>query len=305
MDVSVIIVNYNTAELTINCINSIFERTKGVDFEVIVVDNKSTDSSVDLLKRDNRIILVCSDENIGFGRGNNLGYRYATGKYVFLLNSDTLLLNDALTIFYHKMESMDKKVCCLGTILYQDLGANQTGHSYAKFMSITALVLLQFFVKFVVLLYPTYRRRYLDYKIADETCVKVDRIIGADMFMRDSVIKECGLFDPDFFMYYEETEMQYRYTKKGFYIYIYKEPLIAHLEGCSAAKETKKANVWQFEQLLRSQILYVKKTQSRYKYLLYKFSLLFIVPCFLFCNPHFVWEQKKHTLKEFYKYLKL
>lgn len=85
MDVSIIIVNYNTKKLTSDCINSIYQYTTNINFEVIVVDNASNDGSVDLLKKDKRIILIESSQNLGFGRANNLGYTYATGKYIFLL----------------------------------------------------------------------------------------------------------------------------------------------------------------------------------------------------------------------------
>ena len=96
MDVSVIIVNYNTIELTLNCINSIFTHTLGIDFEVIVVDNNSDDGSGEILRLDKRIVFIQNLANEGFGSANNIGYQYAKGKYLFLLNSDTILLNNAI-----------------------------------------------------------------------------------------------------------------------------------------------------------------------------------------------------------------
>ena len=103
MDVSIIIVNYNTRQLTSNCIESIFKYTNGVSFEVILVDNASTDGSIDFFTNDERIIFISSKENLGFGRANNLGYKVAKGRYIFLLNSDTLLLNNAIKIFCDTM----------------------------------------------------------------------------------------------------------------------------------------------------------------------------------------------------------
>ena len=100
MDVSVIIVNYNTKKLTKNCIDSIFQNTKDVKFEVILVDNASTDGSKEFFEQDNRIKYIYSTTNLGFGKANNLGYKEASGKYLFLLNSDTLLLNNAIDLFY-------------------------------------------------------------------------------------------------------------------------------------------------------------------------------------------------------------
>ena len=90
MDVSIIIVNYNTKDLTSQCIDSIYEKTQGVRFEIILVDNASTDGSKEVFEKDTRITYIYSDENLGFGRANNLGAKVAKGKYLFLLNSDTI-----------------------------------------------------------------------------------------------------------------------------------------------------------------------------------------------------------------------
>ena len=102
MQVSVIIVNYNTKELTKQAIQSVFDRTEGVEYEIIVVDNDSKDGSVEELKKifQNKITIIESKENLGFGRANNLGIKQSKGKYVFLLNSDTELINNAIKIFY-------------------------------------------------------------------------------------------------------------------------------------------------------------------------------------------------------------
>ena len=100
MDISVIIVNYHSAKMVMDCINSIYSQTRGASFEIIVVDNASGDGSVELLRETfgERITVIASPENLGFGRANNLGAAQAKGKYLFLLNPDTLLVNDALGI---------------------------------------------------------------------------------------------------------------------------------------------------------------------------------------------------------------
>lgn len=83
MDVSIIIVNYNTKQLTCQCIDSIYEKTNGVSFEIIVVDNNSTDGSQELLSHDNRIVFIEAGENLGFGKANNLGIKKSLGRYLF------------------------------------------------------------------------------------------------------------------------------------------------------------------------------------------------------------------------------
>lgn len=114
VSVSIIIVSYNTCRLTQNCINSIFKHTMDVDFEVIVVDNDSCDDSKEMLSADNRIVYIQSGGNLGFGRANNLGYTKAKGKYLFLLNSDTILKNNAVKLFYDIAENDSSEVGCWG-----------------------------------------------------------------------------------------------------------------------------------------------------------------------------------------------
>ena len=100
MDVSVIIVNYNTFRMTADCIESVRQKTSGISYEIILVDNGSTDGSKDFFEQFEGIKYIYSDENLGFGRANNLGAKQASGDYLFLLNSDTLLINNAIKILY-------------------------------------------------------------------------------------------------------------------------------------------------------------------------------------------------------------
>lgn len=110
MDVSIIIVNYNTYDLTAACIQSIIEHTKRISYEIIVVDNASTDGSKEKFERDSRIKYIYSEKNGGFGYGNNRGIEIANGDYFFLLNSDTLLLNNAIYEFFKYAKSHKSRI---------------------------------------------------------------------------------------------------------------------------------------------------------------------------------------------------
>jgi len=111
MDVSIIIVNYNTLGLTSDCIESIVDKTSDLEYEIILVDNASTDSSKAVFSQDPRVRYIYSDRNLGFGRANNLGIREATGRYLFFLNSDTILLNNAVKYFFDFCEkNPDRRV---------------------------------------------------------------------------------------------------------------------------------------------------------------------------------------------------
>lgn len=257
MDVSIIIVNYNTKVLTQNCIDSIFAETKGVSFEVILVDNASTDGSVEMFEQDVRIVFVKSNINLGFGRANNLGYKYAKGKYIFLLNSDTLLLNNAIKMFYDKMESIDGSIGCMGCLL--ENADHQYTHSYADFPKVSNSIYSNVSPFFKIFGFKKWemdnpKRR----TVGNRSFFQVEYITGADLFIRRHVIEECGLFDPDFFMYYEDPEMQHRYLRKGYKSFIYDAPKIMHLEGRSM-KPDKRKSLISFD----SQLIYLKKTQPQ------------------------------------------
>ncbi len=104
--ISIIILNYNTFDLTCQCLRSIYEHTKQVDFEIILVDNASTECNPDKFKElFPNITLVKNNENRGFSRGCNDGIKHAKGDYILLLNSDTLLLNDAISLTYYFLKN--------------------------------------------------------------------------------------------------------------------------------------------------------------------------------------------------------
>ena len=129
MDVSIIIVNYNTYNLTHNCIESIIKNTCSISFEIILVDNASKDGSKEFFSKDNRIKYIYLEENIGFGRANNVGVEYASGNFLFFLNSDTLLVNNAIYILYQYLIENPKVAICGGNLYDVNM---QLTHSFSK-----------------------------------------------------------------------------------------------------------------------------------------------------------------------------
>lgn len=151
MDVSVIIVNYNTLALTMQCVDSIYQMTNGVKFEIIIVDNASTDGSKEIFKKDSRVIFIEAEKNLGFGKANNLGVQKSSGNYLFFLNSDTILLNNAILHFFEFCESFKSKIGGVGCLLENDKGIYI--HSYANFPSIQSVLqgfLFLFYLRFLV-----------------------------------------------------------------------------------------------------------------------------------------------------------
>ena len=247
ISVSIIIVNYRTRSLTLACIDCIYAHTKGVDFEVIVVDNHSEDDSVERLSKDNRIILIESLRNGGFGYGNNLGMRVAHGKYFFLLNSDTLLVNNAIKEFYDYAESYEPKTL-YGCYLIGDDGTYRGSFHYFPALTIGAF----------------FRRLFRKQNYTpDYTDKEVECICGADMFIPRTAIEECGGFDENIFLYGEEGELQFRMAKAGYKRMLLSAPKIIHLEGKSLEQSDEKRKI-----MLRSHFYVLKKYMNYPTYLL-------------------------------------
>ena len=120
IDVSIIIVNWNTKDLLVDCINIIKDQIKTIKFEIIVVDNNSTDGSQsEIRKKFKDVLLITNDENLGFSKANNIGLKYTNGKYICLLNSDTAVLDNALDKMYAFMEQ-NKNTGILGPAILND-----------------------------------------------------------------------------------------------------------------------------------------------------------------------------------------
>ena len=279
MDVSIIIVNYNTKKLTSDCINSIYEKTTGIRFEVIVVDNNSSDGSQDVFLKDSRIIFVEAGENLGFGKANNKGVEIASGKYVFFLNSDTILVNNAVKLFYDYSElNSYKRIGAVGCLLENLDGENV--HSYGYFPSIRSFVKGFFEAGYRRMLGKPQKAIGAEIFGVEQ---QVDYVTGADVFVNREIINKYGCFDPDFFMYYEDTEMQKRWVRNGVKNVIIKGPRIIHLEGCSTKNNKQVLNERKLYMGLRSQRIYFKKTETRLGFLIYRLvSLLNLLPILRF-----------------------
>lgn len=236
MDVSVIIVNYNTLKMTENTIKSVIEKTEDIEYEIILVDNASTDGSVEYFEKEwkEKIIFIKNKENLGFGRANNKGIEVAKGKYVFLLNSDTLLINNAIKILYDFMEKNDKVGICGGNLYTKDF---LPAASYS-------LKMLNYSTEYLSSIINFFRKNLFksngNYFNNTGLPKKVEIIIGADMLIKKHILKKTGKFDEDFFMYHEESELCFRVLRHGYSIYSVPEAKIVHLEGKSSKFKAKR-----------------------------------------------------------------
>lgn len=231
MDVSIIIVNYNTKELTRNCLKSVFEQTKNISFEVIVSDNGSNDGSIEMIKSEfPQVILIENNANLGFGAANNRGLKIAKGKYIFYLNSDTVLLNNAVKIFFDCWENSPEKenIGALGSMLLDKDGNFNISYGKLPVAKNELRYLTNCFLSslYVKLIFSKFHR----VNIVTEYYGKTGYVMGADLFLKKN---ENAIFDEKYFMFYEESDMQFHLQLQKKYSFIIKGPKILHLEGGS------------------------------------------------------------------------
>lgn len=268
MDVSVIIINYNTLELTKNTIDSVIAKTKNIDYEIILVDNDSQDGSKEFFSKKeykNKIKFIKNDNNLGFGKANNLGIDVAAGKYIFLLNSDTLLVNNAIKILYDFMEKNDN-VGISGGNLYNI--ENEPTHSYGEIPRFYYEILSP--IKSLLFKVTNKGRSDFNYSEAPK---QVGYITGADMFIRKEALNRAGYFNPDFFMYFEETELTVRIKKLGYIACSVPRAQIIHLEGQSFEfKENR------YKMFIKSKYQFYEKVygerEKKYNYVLNQIKCL-------------------------------
>jgi GT2 family glycosyltransferase len=235
-EVSIIIINYNTFKLTVDCIRSVVGKTKDVSYEIIVVDNASPhDNADEFLILFPQIVLVKSKNNLGFAGGNNLGIARARGKFILLLNSDTVLVNDAISIAVQKLES-DASLGVVGAQLLYENGKIQ--HNCQRFPSIKyklfELLRLQ-----KLLGKKIGGRILLGSFFGHDEAIYTDWIWGTFfMFKKDILQKLPGekLAD-EFFMYVEDMQWCMEFRKRGYRVAFEPEAKVIHYMGGSGAAQ--------------------------------------------------------------------
>ena len=260
MDVSVIIVSYNTRDLLKQCIVSIYQQTTDLNFEIIVVDNASVDGSTEMIKTEYpKVILIESKENLGFGKANNLGAKQASGTYLFLLNSDTILIENSCKILKDYLDNTnDPHIAVVGCNML-DIN-RKTEVSYGNFPSLIQEI-------FEYGLSKIFRHYYL-YRLSPAVCdsgkatKSVDYTRGAAMFFKKFIFDENNGFDERFFLYYEETELCFRLKKLGYKIMWNPNTSIIHYEGASGQTKDE-INYWILEQFYKSKYLYFTKCHGK------------------------------------------
>ncbi|HCN05322.1 MAG TPA: hypothetical protein DIS79_06850 [Bacteroidetes bacterium] len=235
-DISVLIVNYNVKDYLLQCLRSLYRSEGDVSIEIVVVDNASSDRSVaDLQQVFPDVIWVALDENVGFGRGNNVGLQYCTGRYVLFLNPDTIVSPDTAFTMVRYMDQHPDVGIAGCKVLNPDgtfqlacrRGLPTPWASFCKLFGLQAL-----FPK--IKLFSGYN---LTYRSVDEM-YPVDALIGAFMIAPTSMVREIGGFDPAFFMYGEDVDLCYRIQKTGKTVMYVPTTTIVHFKGESTRRSS-------------------------------------------------------------------
>jgi len=254
MALSIIIVSFNTKNLLQACLESVFQQTKDIKFEVIVVDNASTDGSPEMVKKKfPQVELIKNQKNLGFAQANNQALRRAKGDYFLLLNSDTKIKNNALKKLVALAEEK-KNLGMAGPKLLNPDGTPQpsTGPFYT--LPITFFSLFR-------------GDRYLRQAPSQEKVV--DWLSGACFLIKREVTEKIGFLDEKFFMYVEEMEFCFRAKKAGFQVDYFPQAEVYHLERGSSPEGKQKA-IWGIYQGL---IYFYQKHFAPWQLLVLKFLL--------------------------------
>ena len=251
IDLSIIIVNWNTKKLLLNCISSIYRTVHQPAFEIFVVDNSSTDGSVDAVCRAYpQVNVIANTANLGFAKANNIALRKIAGRYAVLLNSDTILKESALDRMHDFMERHPRVGMCGPQLLNED-GSKQ--NSIGKFPTF----LTEFMSKRLIrILFPERYRQAFQFKhVALTGPTEVDFIVGACMMARKAAVNEAGMLDEEYFFLYEEVDWCFRMKTAGWPVYHLPDVEIYHLGGQSI----KEMNLRARTESWRSRYLFFKK----------------------------------------------
>lgn len=204
-DISVIIVTYNSSECIQACLDSLWSQ-KGVDYEVIVVDNTSTDDTL-LTVRNNRSLLLENEENIGFGRACNLGMARSTGRYIFLLNPDARLTDESDLAQVCRLMDENPRWGLAGAKVLSPNGSLESPPARE---------------------YPGQKHVQRDFS---QLPGSISWVIGAAMIVRRDIYLQVGGFDPEFFLYSEETDLCLRIRECGYEIGWMEDVSVRHIGG--------------------------------------------------------------------------
>jgi GT2 family glycosyltransferase len=255
-DLSICIVNWNTVDLLRNCLDSIFKQKWKTSIEVIVVDNDSSDSSLEMMVCEfPQVKIIANKENVGFARANNQAIAQSNGKYILLLNSDTVVFPESLDVV---VDFIDRhpEAGMVGCKLINPDGSLQRS-CWQGFPSLKSTIIDSFYLW---RLFPgsTWVSRS-ELPVEQLDCeLEVDHLLGAFMLVRREVIDSVGGMDESIFLFLEETEWCYRIKNNGWHIFYLPTAKVLHLGQQSVHKNPERT----LPELYRNQVWFYRKSEK-------------------------------------------
>jgi len=246
---SIIIVNYNSKDVLLNCITSLNSLGKKIPFEVIIIDNASSESIRYIEHQFPNINFIYNEKNIGFAAANNMGIRQAKGRFVLLLNPDTIVNENSFQPMIDYLESHDD-VAIVGCKIFNADGAiERSTHSFPsltkEFVHANEFIksIIGYESKLAVFLKKIFRSKSLESYWDHNSIKEVDHVTGACMMVKKEAIDKVGLLDEAFFLYNEEVEWSVRFIKAGYKSVFLPKSSIIHLFGYSTQQHVQKQTV--------------------------------------------------------------
>jgi hypothetical protein len=278
IDVSIIIVAWNVRKLLYDCLKSVYDQTEGIDFEVIYVDNASEDGSVDMVKREfPEVRIIENERNEGFIKANNQAIGIAEGRYVLLLNSDTVVLDNAITKTVKFADEHPQAAVVGCRVLNPDHTLQRTCFMYP---SILNLFLAATYLDRVFPKSKFFGREYMTWWDFNDIR-EVQTVAGCYSLIRMEAIRQVGLMDELYFVYGDDPDWCYRFRKSGWKIMFTPDAQIIHYGGQNT-KRVARVFRWQLE---GSKLIFMKLHRNRSEF---PFARLLSASFFLLRAPYWL-----------------
>lgn len=231
MDLSIIIVTWNTADITLKCIQTIKKNLKGIKYEIIVADNASSDDTVAKLKKDGGVVIIENKDNLGFGKGNNIAADSAKGEYLLFLNSDMELLDNQLKNMFDYIKSHPQIGLISPKFLNIDLSDQGSVFPPQSYLN----AFKEFWLG---------QKTYSKYVPQNKEPVEVFSVSGGAVMVKRSLFEKIGGWDKRYFMYFEDLELCRQVKKMGYQVFYYPQCRFVHRHGASGKSLANAANQW-------------------------------------------------------------
>jgi GT2 family glycosyltransferase len=268
MDVSVVIVNWNTRELVADCIRSVLDQISNYAIEVIVVDNGSEDGSQEVVRREfPGVNLIENKVNLGFAKANNVGIRAAKGRYLCLVNSDVRVMAGCIDALATFMDSHLSVGLCGPQILWPDMSIQDSCRNSPSLWNnfCSAIKLNKLFPNSSI-----FSGEHMLYFSHDQE-VKADYLAGCFLMLRKDALDQVGLFDEQFFIYAEEMDLAKRLWSAGWKVVFIPEARAVHHHGASSSRDPVRFSLEQQKAVLK----YWRKHSSSFTRLVFVLLLVF------------------------------